>query len=224
MLEPVIHIAYCEDQHLVRNGVVSLLHEMNDRFQVMIVAADGAELLAKIKASSYQPDVCIIDVSMPELDGYKTMKQIKTEYPFIKGLALSMYKSKYAILKMMRHGAHSFLNKDTHPRELEKAIIEIYTNGYYHSDIINEHFPNGINTASSIKEEFSEHQIAILEHCALGLTSDEIGKAIHLSKRTVDNNIAVLLVKLNARTRTSLVYRAFEEGIILDIPDHLVAH
>jgi len=123
---PTILVAIADDHRLVRSGIIILINSMNFGCHVFIEADDGHELLDKIARSQCQPDVCVIDISMPGMDGYETTLELIKIYPLIRVLALSVHNEEQAVLRMMKNGAKGFISKNCDSETLKKAILTVY--------------------------------------------------------------------------------------------------
>src|SRR5688500_3685704 len=119
----IIKVAIADDHVLFRKGIVELLADFKD-INVLFDAGNGEELLQKIQASDIKPDVCLLDIKMPVMDGFETAKHIKKHWPEMKMLAVSMFNQEHTIIKMLRCGVNGYVLKDIEPHELRKAIME----------------------------------------------------------------------------------------------------
>jgi two-component system invasion response regulator UvrY len=213
---PIIQIAFAEDHEIVRKGVAELINNMEGGFNVYIEAENGQELLDKIAAGSYQPYIAVLDISMPVMNGFETMVHLKSKYPYIRVLILTMIDddNEFTILKMMQLGARGYIGKNASPRELEKALIDIYTEGYYFSTTMLKKFPdmNEENMQEHFKELLTEADITFLSQCCSSLTYREIAETMGQSLRTVENHAAKLCEKLNIHSRLELGMYALRAG------------
>jgi two-component system invasion response regulator UvrY len=127
-----IKIAIADDHMLVRNGIISLINTI-DHCEVIADGVNGKDLISNIAALETKPDVSILDISMPVLNGYETIIELKRLYPDMKFLVLTMFEEEYSIIKMIKNGANGYILKGCSTSELQNAITEIYNNGYYYS-------------------------------------------------------------------------------------------
>ncbi|MBW7914626.1 MAG: response regulator transcription factor, partial [Taibaiella sp.] len=130
-----IKVALADDHTMFRRGLVSILKPYAD-IEVLFDVANGRELVDAIHAADIRPDICIIDINMPEMNGYDTARHIKRHFPKIKMLALSMYDDEDNIIKMLRNGANGYLLKDSEPDVLVDALKALHKQGFYHSELI----------------------------------------------------------------------------------------
>lgn len=140
----IIRVALIDDHDLLRDGICKFLDSFG--FQTIFEAENGKVALDKMKKGGVLPDVCIVDVNMPVMDGFETAKKLIHEYPNVKVLAFSVNDEEKDVLKMLRSGAHGYILKGADPGELKKAIEVVYSGGRYFSagisDIAERYFKN----------------------------------------------------------------------------------
>src|SRR6187401_482142 len=117
-----IRVALADDHTMFRKGIVELMLRTSDKFEIVAEAGNGQDLIDQISKLEQYPDVCLLDVNMPVLDGYKTLVSLKETYPLMKFLILSMNGNEFAIIKMLRNGANGYLLKEDDPEELKRAV------------------------------------------------------------------------------------------------------
>jgi DNA-binding NarL/FixJ family response regulator len=208
----MIQIALADDHAILRKGVAELISKFDDMC-VIIEAGNGKELIEKISIITPAPDVCIVDINMPEMNGYDTTKAIKRNWPDIHVLALSMYDTEQNIIKMLRCGACGYLLKDSDPLELERAIRHAYKDGFYHSELITGRMKRMVDENDKT-QELSEKELQFLNLCCSELTYKEIAERMFLSPRTIDGYREALFAKLNITSRTGLAIYAIKTGLI----------
>lgn len=210
----MINVALADDHAMLRKGVAGILSQFGN-IEVIMEAGNGRELIDKLKAATVLPDVCILDINMPEMNGYETAAAIRRRWPHIRILALSMYDTELNIIKMLRNGANGYVLKDSDPEELKNAINAIYKDGFYHSDVVTGrmlhimHDPEG-----KVNMELTDREIQFMKFCASELTYKEIADDMGLSPRTIDGYREALFKKLNITTRTGLAMYAIKAGIV----------
>ena len=214
-----ITLALADDHVLLRNGLASLLEDLE--YQVIFQADNGKQFIEKLKIHD-APDVALMDINMPEMDGYDTTLWLKKNYPSIKVLALSMYDDENAIIRMLKNGAKGYILKDTDPFELETAIHALVTKGFYHSELVSGTLIHTINHLDSpehagAKEMYglNEREIEFLKFICTDLTLKEIADRMHVSPRTVDGYRDALLEKLECKSRVGLAIFAIKNGIVV---------
>lgn len=209
-----IKLALADDHNLFRKGVEELIEDF-DNMQVLYSVANGKELILQLSVATILPDVCILDINMPELNGFETAKQIKQIWPDIKILAVSVYDSKFNILGMLRAGAGGYLLKDAQPDILRKAIETVHQKGFYHSEMVSGKIMYQIiaKPKEIAATELSENEIQFLKLCCSEMTYKEIAVIMGISHRTIDGYRDHLFQKLDIKSRTGLVIYAFKMGI-----------
>ncbi len=210
----MINVALADDHAMLRKGVAGMLSQF-ENIAVVMEAGNGRELIEKIQTAAKVPDVCIIDINMPVLNGYDTASEIRRQWPAIKILALSMYDTELNVIKMLRNGANGYVLKDSDPEELRVAINAVHKNGFYHSDVVTGrmlhilHDPEG-----RMNVELSDRELHFLKFCSTELTYKEIADEMCLSPRTIDGYREALFKKLNITTRTGLAMYAIKAGVV----------
>lgn len=206
-----IKVALADDHTMFRRGLVSILKPYVD-IEVLFDAANGRELVDAIHAADIRPDICIIDINMPEMNGYDTARHIKRHFPKIKMLALSMYDDEDNIIKMLRNGANGYLLKDSEPDVLVDALKAMQKQGFYHSELITADILKSINDVDMLR--LSSAEIDFLKMACTEMTYKEMSTAMAVSERTIDGYRDRLFHKLNVRSRIGLVMYAIRNGII----------
>lgn len=201
------------DDHQLFLKSLNLMLQTFQNYNVVIEALNGKDLQEKMKYSKIIPDIILLDVNMPVMNGVETAKWLYQNHPEIKLVALSMNDDDHTIIDMIKAGCCAYLMKDTHPNELEKALNEIYIKGYYNGDVSN------INYRRLLKFEqekiiFSEKEKAFLQYACSDRTYKEIAALMNLSERTIDGYRESLFQKLNVRSRVGLCLEAIRKQII----------
>lgn len=208
-----------DDHLLVRNGIKSLLEE-ESYLHVVGEAANGQEALDLAK--KIQPDLLIIDVRMPVMDGIEAVGHLKNYAPDTKAIVLSMHDSEEYILKSIKAGASGYLLKDTGKAEFLKAIKTIYQGGkYFSGDISNVIVTNYLeNTVPKERPKstidnaakLTRKEIEILHFILSGMTNTEISDRLGKSKRTIETHRFNLMKKMNVKNLIELSSKAKELG------------
>lgn len=206
-----IKIALADDHTILRKGVIELVNSFEDCI-VIIEATNGKDLITKIEAAPVLPDVCIIDINMPEQNGYETAVIIKQRWSSIKILALSMYNNEYSIIKMLRNGAHGYILKDADPSELNIAIQSVHKQSFYHSELITGRILSRSKTKDDVLG-ITEREWEFLSLCSTDLSYKDIAEKMKLSPRTVEGYRDSLFRKLDIKSRSGLVVFANNIGL-----------
>lgn len=209
-----IKLALADDHNLFRMGVEELIEDFQN-MEVVISVANGKELIHQLSVAVILPDVCLLDINMPQMNGFETAKYIKESWPDIKILAVSVYDSEFNVLGMMRAGASGYILKDTQPAILRVAIESLYKNGFYHSELVTGKILHQIiSRAKDINSlELTENEIKFLKLCCSEMTYKEVADVMCISHRTIDGYRDQLFTKLNIKSRTGLVMYALKTGI-----------
>jgi DNA-binding NarL/FixJ family response regulator len=209
-----IQIAIADDHVIMRNGLSTLISSFPG-FKVMLEADNGKELIEQLERSSVQPDIVILDISMPVLNGYETLIALKKKWPDIKVLVLSMYNNEFSIIRMLRNGAKGYILKACDPKELHTALMDIHTRGFYNSELVSSRFFQLIHSNNEhLLPKISEKEFQFLNHCCTELNYREIAQLMGMSTRTVEGYRDSLFEKLNLNTRIGLVMYAINTGIV----------
>ena len=210
----MINIGIIDDHQLFVKSL-GLMLESFTNYNVAIEAFNGKDLQEKMKQKITVPDIILIDVNMPQMNGYETAKWLNENYPQIKLVALSMNDDDHTIIDMIKAGCCAYLMKDTHPNELEKALTEINEKGYYNGDASN------INYRRLMKSEQEKESLNIndrernfLRLACSDKTYKQIASEMNLSERTIDGYREVLFQKLKVQSRVGLCLEAIRKQIV----------
>jgi len=207
----LIHIAIADDHVIIRKGVCEIINSFGG-FAVDTEASNGEELIKKLQKKEKLPDICIIDINMPVMNGYDTLLNIKKLWPAMKVLVLTMFDNEHTIIKMLTNGANGFILKNSDPKELKKALLTIEEQGYYHAEFMSGRFYATLKSNDSPK--ITDKEMQFLTLCCSDLNYKEIAERMNLSPRTVEGYRDNLFEKLGVRTRTALMMYAITIGIV----------
>ncbi|TXK52203.1 response regulator transcription factor [Pontibacter qinzhouensis] len=207
-----------DDHTIVRNGIRSLLEDLAD-VEIVGEAQDGAEAIEKVKELA--PDVLMIDIAMPVMNGIEAASQISKQHPGTKCLMLSMHNNEDYILKSVEAGAFGYLLKDTTRDEMVRALRTVASGEKYYSpsvsNIIIASYLQKVNDtekSASKKSKLSKQEKAILKFIVDGSNSREIAEKLNLSVRTVDNHRASMMKRLMVKNAVELVRKALDENLV----------
>ena len=184
------NVVLVDDHVLLRNGLANLIESFGN-YKVLFEANDGAAFIKKLNPKLL-PDLVLLDINMPEMDGYETCLWLKENYPDIKVLALSMYDNENAIIRMFKAGAKGYILKDCEPIELKRALEAISTKGFYYSEMVTGKLIRTINeiddkdSKSKNILKLNDREITFLKYVCTELTYKEIADKMILSPRTID--------------------------------------
>lgn len=211
-------IALADDHTVMRNGLASLLKGLG--YNILFEADNGKDFINKIN-KDHVPDVALLDINMPQMDGYETAAWLKENFPEVNVLALSMYDDEAAIIRMLKNGARGYVLKDSDISDVKAAIESVVSKGYYHSDLVTGKLIHSINhldspAHSSIKEllKLNTKEIEFLKYACTEMSYKEIAEKMFLSPRTVEGYRDNLFEKLAVKSRVGLVLFAIKNGIV----------
>lgn len=208
-------IAIADDHLLVRKGLISLINSFDD-FAIVFEADDGNGVVEKIRNHNV-PDLMILDINMPRMDGYETAQWLRENYPNIRILALTMHSDKCSVIQMLRSGVNGYISKAADPHELKNAIWAVIRNGFYLPDdisgvIINEISKVGV--AQKPSGVIGVRELQFLELLAKGMSYKEIASKMYLSPRTLDDYKKSISKKTGIKNRIELVSYAIKNGLV----------
>lgn len=204
------------DDHQLFLKLLSLLFSNLNGFSVVVEANHGQELQEKIEAGSPLPDIMLIDVNMPVMDGLQTAKWLHATHPSVRMVALSMNGLDQTIIDMLKAGCCSYLLKNIHPAQLEKAIHEIYINNYFNSCINKTSLSDLIlHNQVSTTIQIGEKEREFLRHATSDLTYKEIAERMDMSHRTIDGYRESLFEKFHVQSRTGMILEAIKRGFVM---------
>ncbi|RBQ06178.1 response regulator [Pedobacter miscanthi] len=214
----MIKILIADDHNVLINGL-KLIFAVRGDFKIISVANNGQEVIDLVKSEC--PDVILLDINMPVLNGYQTLEILKSDYPEIKVIVLSMLNDKRNVLNMLEAGAKGYLFKDTDDKHLFKAIDLINQGGYYVSEdlqhILDEFLASGKYADKKNKQLLSSRELEIVSLIVNGNTNAEIAELLFLSTRTVDTHRKNIFHKLNLNNTALLVKYALENKAFLGL-------
>ncbi|SFE55704.1 response regulator transcription factor [Thermoflexibacter ruber] len=214
-----IKVLLIDDHHLVRKGIRLLLEDVED-IEVIGEASNGKEGLEKIKM--LQPDLALVDISMPEMNGIEMVGEAKKQFPQVKSLILSMHNSEEYILQSLDAGAYGYMLKDSTQEEMLRAIREVNRGERFFSNAVANLIVNAyMNLNKQVQHQndkkktiLSDREKEIIALLIEGLNSKEIAEKLDLSVRTVDNHRANIIKRLQVRNTAELVKIAMEEKLV----------
>tara|TARA_R110002124_G_scaffold227889_1_gene393205 strand:+ start:110671 stop:111306 length:636 start_codon:yes stop_codon:yes gene_type:complete len=204
-------VAIVDDHVLLSQAIVGLVNSF-DKFEALYICKNGQELLDKFKIPSNIPDVVLMDINMPILNGIETTQILKEEFPKVNVLALSIEENETTILKMLRAGAKGYLMKDTKKEILEEALLQVIEKGYYHTNTIAQLLVGSLIKKPS-EVELKEREIEFIKHACTEMTYKEIAEVMFLSTKTIEGYRDSIYEKLNIKNRIGLVLYAIRNDL-----------
>ncbi len=210
----MIKVILADDHSIVRAGLRRIVEESGD-MEVIAEASDGREALRKVE--QYKPDVAVIDISMPGLDGLEVVSQLGSRYPDLPVLILTMHEEGQYVVRAIEAGAMGYLTKQSAPEQLVIAIRKVINGSRYVTDEAAEALALRIargRKGQTPLDSLSMRELQVLRRLALGNTNREIASAYHISIKTVETYRARLLKKLNLRNNAELSRFAIQNHLI----------
>jgi two-component system invasion response regulator UvrY len=210
-----IQVAIADDHTLLRKALAKLIGSF-EGYAVLFEADNGKEIKKKIN-EHLVPDLILLDVNMPEMDGFETAGWLNKNYPKIKVLALSMFNDERTIIRMLRQGARGYIMKNIDPEELKKALDSVVKKNFYLSEEISGKIISGLHKDADRTEglpQLSQKEKDFLRHVCSEVTYKDIAAKMFVSPRTVDEYRNSLFEKLKVRTRVGLVMYAIRNGLV----------
>lgn len=200
------------DDHQLFLKSLCLMLESFGGYEVILEALNGKDLSRKMEQHNKVPDMMLIDVNMPVMDGIETARWLNKTYPAVKLIALSMNDKDQAIIDMFKAGCCAYLLKDTHPSELEKALAEVDEKGYYNADMRNVNFRRLLTHATVKEITLTDREKQFLTYACSELTYKQIASEMELAERTIDGYREALFAKFQVQSRVGLCLEALRKG------------
>lgn len=210
----MIKVLLADDHSIVRAGLCRIVEESGD-MEVIAEAADGMEAIQQAHKTS--PDVAVIDISMPGLDGLEVTAQLRSYYPKLPILILTMHEEEQYAVRAIEAGAMGYITKQSAPEQLVKAIRKVYAGYRYLTDAVAESLAFRVARGAqdkSLLDSLSTRELQVLRRLAMGHTNREIASAYNISIKTVDTYRYRLLKKLNLRNNAELSRFAIQNRLI----------
>jgi two-component system, NarL family, invasion response regulator UvrY len=213
-----ITVALVDDHTLFRKGLISLIEMIGPHIRVLFEADNGADMQKKITSASL-PDIILMDVNMPEMDGFQSVAWLNKHYPAIKVLVISMIDSEESIIRMLKLGVKGYLSKDIEPEELANALLAIYSKGFYYTDFITGKLVHTLNNEFNLIEslpdiELNEKEKNIIRLACSEMTFNDIAIELCMSPKTVEGYRYALYEKLQVKSRVGMALYGVKHGLV----------
>ncbi|GAB4091198.1 response regulator [Flaviaesturariibacter terrae] len=215
-----IQIALADDHILLRNALSHLVSGF-ENCAVLHESGDGSELLEKIRAGKV-PDIVLLDLNMPHLNGYDTAEALQRDFPQVSTLMLTMYDSELALIRLLQLGVKGFIKKDASPTELRCAIQSVIETGFYYSSQTAGKLANMFRQQAAGERPpgqntmLSDQELRFLKLVCSDRTYKEIAQEMKLTPRSVDVLRDALFFKLDVKSRVGLAMLAVKNGLVTD--------
>ena len=215
----LIKIAIADDHKIFRDGIKMALAG-KENLKMLWEAEDGKDLMHKVAIK--KPDVLLMDIRMPEIDGINAIEMLRKEYEDIKIIVLTMYDDQQMISRMMEMGANAYLTKTTDPEEIYEAILTCMNDDFYFNSLVNNAVMGKLIQKKNVRQHygntvpvnFNEKEIKILQLLAQDKTTEEISKIIFLSPRTIETIRQNMKQKVGAKTIAGLIMYGMRNKLI----------
>jgi two-component system, NarL family, invasion response regulator UvrY len=214
-----MRLALVDDHRLFRKGLLSLLEMVCSDCIILFEADNGIDLQKKIDPNN-QPDIILLDVNMPVMDGFACVEWLTVNFPLVKILVVSMIEKEESIVKMLKLGVKGYLSKDVEPKELGEALQAVMNKGFYYTDFITGKLvhslqsTNGADAANSAAlQSINDREKDFLQLACSELTYNEIAAKMFLSPKTIDGYRNSLFEKLGVKSRVGLALYAVKHGL-----------
>jgi len=212
----MINVALVDDHALLRNGLANVINSFGD-YKVVIEADNGRQFIDLLKKNT-KPEVVLLDITMPEMDGFATAQWIKNNSPEMKVLVLSMMDDDNSIIKMLQHGAKGYILKDSRPDVLKTALRDVTEKGFFFNDLVSGKLVHLISKGEEKQRmqsiNLSDKETEFLKWCCTEKSYKEIADVMNISTRAVETLRSNLFEKLETLSRVGLVMYAIRNGIV----------
>lgn len=209
-------ITLVDDHTMFRKGLAVLIN-LFPSYKVLMDVGNGKEFIEQLDPDKL-PDIVLLDIHMPVMDGYATAAWLRTHYPQIRVMALSTMDSDVAIIKMIHQGARGYILKDADPKELQLAFDELIDKGYYYNEILTRKVMQSIHQGGSESAsgfaKLTDREVEFLQHACSEKNYQQIAREMFLSERTIDGYRESLFKKFNVSNRVGLVLYAIKNQLV----------
>lgn len=216
---PAVKLALVDDHTLFRKGLISLIDMAYSNYTILFEADNGLDLQKKIDKNN-PPDIILMDINMPGMDGFASVQWLNQIHPNVKVLVVSMIEKEESIVRMLKLGVKGYLSKDVEPKELAEALVSIMNKGFYYTDFITGNLLHSLqgdaegSAKSAALKLMSDREKEFLQLACSEYTYNEIASKMFLSPKTIDGYRNALFEKLNVKSRVGLALYAVKHGLV----------
>lgn len=207
-------VVIVDDHSLFAQALENFINTF-DGYRVLYTVKNGDDFCRELKLASRAPDIALIDINMPVMNGIETTRWLTRNFPAIKVLALSMDDDEHTIISMLRAGAKGYLLKDINPAILQEAFREVMDKGFYYSERITNTVLNSLHKADPVQQPLKDREIEFLKLVCTEKTYKEIASEMFLSPKTIDGYRETLFEKLQIKSRVGLALYAIKNRIFI---------
>ncbi len=216
-----VKLAVVDDHNLFRKGLIKLINlvDTQDRYTILFEAENGNDMKDKLN-KKHMPDIILMDIDMPDMNGYEAVEWLRKYHPDVKILVVSMLDSEESILRMLQMGVKGYLSKDIEVADMSMALEAIANKGYYYSDLVSGVMVQKIqkNSKDDRKQgnilELSENEREFIKLACTELTYQQIADKMSLSPKTIDGYRESLFHRFNLKSRVGLAMFAVKHGLV----------
>ena len=214
-------VAIVDDHTLIAKAIAGIVNDFEE-FEVLYEVENGKKLIERLERPGAAPDIVLLDISMPVMDGYQTAAWLSANKPGIKIMALTVNSDEESLIKMVKAGAKGYLQKNIHPMELHEGLRRMINTGFYFPDWATSHLMTSIASKdeANYRNILNDRETEFLRYVCSDLTYKEIAQKMFCSPRTIDGYRDALFEKLHVKSRVALALFAVREGIFdIDHPE-----
>jgi two-component system invasion response regulator UvrY len=209
-----VTIAVVDDHLLFRKGLINIVEALGADYQVKLEAENGIDMLHKLKENEV-PNVVLLDVEMPEMNGFDTAAYLKAHYPGLYVLVITMEDTESTLLRMIQLGVKGFLSKNVEVDQLRMAIDQVSQGKFFYTEELAEKLVRSVSSKEPpVKVDLTDSELELIRRSCSEYTYKEIADMMNLSPKTVENYRASLFEKLKVKTRVGLVMYAIKTGLV----------
>lgn len=228
--KPPVKLAIVDDHNLFRKGLITLINLADKREEYLVVfeAENGQDMMKKLDKKAI-PDIILLDIDMPDMNGYEAIAWLQKHYPQVAVLVVSMVEKEESVVRMVRLGAKGYLSKDIEVDDIHGALKALSQKQYYYSDFLTGKLidsilrgtegDDSVGAGNKIWRELSEREREFIKFSCMELTYEEIAGNMFVSPKTVDGYRSSLFAKFGVKTRVGLVVFAIKNGLVSIAPD-----